>query len=117
TMAACAQLTTVLREQSASVVTADWLAVALAHTHVALRLIFDEIWSELGSTANARLIAQRLAFDQSVSTGLKGAQASRALRLLTEKGLVEHSGRKWTFREPLFRDYVKDLTIRRPLMG
>jgi len=116
TMAACAQLTTVLREQSAAVVTADLLAVALAHTHVALRLIFDEIWSELASTANARLIAQRLAFDLPVSTGLKGAQASRALAVLAEKGLIERSERKWTFREPLFRDYVKDLALRRPLL-
>jgi uncharacterized protein len=116
TMAACAQLTTVLREQSATMVTADWMAVAMAHTQVALRLIFDEIWSELSSTANARLIAQRLAFDQPHSTGLKGAQASRALAVLSEKGLVEHAGRKWVFREPLFREYVKDLRIRRPLL-
>jgi uncharacterized protein len=112
TMAACAQLTTVLREGATSEVTADVLAVGLAHTQVTLRLIFDEIWSELGSVANARLVVQRLAFDQPVSTGLKGAQAGRALTVLTDKGLVVRSGRKWAFREPLFREYVKDMAIR-----
>jgi uncharacterized protein len=110
TMAACAQLTSVLREQSEDVVTADLLEAAMARTRVELRLIFDEIWSELGLIVNARLIAQRLAFGQPLSTGLRGPKASRALTVLRDKGLVERRERGWEYHEPLFHAYVKDLT-------
>lgn len=117
TMAACSQLTTLLREQRASAVTADLLVTALAMTRVSLRLIFDEIWSELGSVANARLIAQRLASGQPLSHGLKGAQTSRALAVLVDKGLVDRTQGQWRFREPLFQDYAQDTLARRPLLA
>ncbi|HLQ34350.1 MAG TPA: hypothetical protein VK457_16820, partial [Chloroflexota bacterium] len=114
TMALCAQLTSILREQSIEEVTADILAAAIGRTRLSLRLIFDEIWSELGSTVNARLVAQRIAFGRPLSTGLKGAQASRALAVLADKGLIERVEGRWSFREPLFLVYVKDLTPRPP---
>jgi DNA-binding transcriptional ArsR family regulator len=115
TMALCAQLTSLLRADSAGEITAELLAAALARTRVALRLMFDEIWSELGETAHARLLAQRIAFGVPLSTGLRGPQAERALAVMADKGLIEREGRRWRFRQPLFRDYVEDLSRRRPL--
>jgi len=110
TMMLCAQLTSLLRQQPTDQVTPELLATAVDRTRMSLRVIFDEVWSEIGSTAHARLIAQRLAFGQPLSTGLRGPQASRALKVLADKGLVERTPARWGFREPLFRVYVQSLS-------
>jgi len=111
TMALCAHLTSVLREQSGDQVTPELVVAAVDRTRRSLRLIFDEIWSELGEAAHARLVAQRVAFGRPMHSGLHSQQAARALAFLADKGLIARTEGRWAFREPLFERYVQDLTL------
>ncbi len=90
--------------------------LAMARTMAGLSAQFEEIWKQLERPKGTRTTAARIANGQPVyGRGRSSTESGRSVERLESMGLIRRTGRgAYSFAEPLFGVFVRDLTSSEP---